>query len=46
VRQAQAAVAASQAALAQARTGAVIQGTRSSTRVEQAKAAPRQAQDQ
>ncbi|MCS6862411.1 MAG: biotin/lipoyl-binding protein, partial [Abditibacteriales bacterium] len=46
VRQAEAAVLAARAALAQAQTGAVIQRTQSRTRVEQARAALRQAQEQ
>lgn len=46
VRQAEAAVLAAKARLAQAQTGAVIQRTQSSTRVEQAKAALKQAQEQ
>lgn len=46
VRQAEAAVLAAKAGLAQAQTGAVIQRTQSSTRVEQARAALKQAQEQ
>lgn len=46
VRQALAGVASARAALAQSQTGAVIQKTQSSTRVEQARAALRQAEQQ